>query len=146
MQPPESSKFKILDPLGEGAMGIVYRAVHEASGRTVALKFLRQSLYDDELVSSRFARELEICRKLDHPNIVAILEIGEEHGRSYLAMELLEAETMEERLKAMGPRPVDEIVCIFSTGKISAGSTGFLCSAGRSGKCSRCRLCEGKAM
>ena len=110
MQPPESSKFKILDPLGEGAMGIVYRAVHEASGRTVALKFLRQSLYDDELVSSRFARELEICRKLDHPNIVAILEIGEEHGRSYLAMELLEAETMEERLKAMGPRPVDEIV------------------------------------
>ena len=86
---------EILATLGKGGMGEVYRAVQRSLERTVAIKFISQEKYTDEVNRKRFLREIRACSALQHPNIIKIYDYGEHEKDIYLVMELLEGEPLE---------------------------------------------------
>ncbi len=93
------SHYEIMDRLGEGGMGIVWRARDTKLGRIVALKFLPPHLAADERIKSRFVKEASTASSLQHPNICTIYEIGEtEDGRLFIAMALYEGATLREEI------------------------------------------------
>jgi eukaryotic-like serine/threonine-protein kinase len=86
--------YELLGVLGRGGMGTVYRARHQETGDTVAVKALAQNLTDDEHFRTRFTAEIQALLKLDHPNIVRLLGYGENDGALYFAMELVEGKSL----------------------------------------------------
>ncbi|MCC6987915.1 MAG: protein kinase [Acidobacteria bacterium] len=90
--------YKVLEPLGAGGMGVVYRAQDTVLGRMVALKVLPATSSTDPEAVSRFKREARTASSLNHPNICTIYGFDDLDGRCYLAMELLEGETLDRRL------------------------------------------------
>jgi serine/threonine protein kinase len=87
-------RYEILDKLGEGAMGVVYRARDQSLGRVVALKMLSAELGDEEELHERFHREAEAIGQLNHPNVVSVFDLGQSEGRLYMAMELLDGDNL----------------------------------------------------
>jgi serine/threonine protein kinase/tetratricopeptide (TPR) repeat protein len=90
--------YQILESLGEGGMGEVYRANDPRLGRDVAVKVLSRALISDADAATRFVREARAVASLSHPNILSIFDFGTENGVTYIVMELLEGETLKERV------------------------------------------------
>jgi serine/threonine protein kinase len=104
--------YVLQDVLGEGGMGIVFRAVHERGGETVALKVLKHSLNRDETFRRRFVHEGRAAQEVLHKHLVRILDAGEIEGRQYLAVAYVRGRSLSDRLRDEGPLPVEDVLDI----------------------------------
>jgi serine/threonine protein kinase len=105
------SHYRIVEKLGEGGMGVVYKAEDLKLGRAVALKFLLSHLLESEEHKARFLHEARAAALLDHPNICTVYEIDEVDGRALLAMAFLECQTLKQKIAAR-PLPLSEALDI----------------------------------
>ena len=120
--------YRVLGQLGVGGMGEVYRAWDPKLGREVAIKVIPETLAGDPLRLERFERESRTLAALSHPNVVQVFDAGEQAGQPYLVMELVEGETLRERL-ARGPIPwrqAAELAADTSEGLAAAHLKGFV--------------------
>jgi serine/threonine protein kinase len=103
-------RYEILDKLGEGAMGVVYRARDTALGRVVAIKMLSAELGGEEELTERFQREAEAVGRLSHPNIVTVYDRGQTDGQLFMVMELLEGDDLRSLIEQRLPIPLADRV------------------------------------
>jgi serine/threonine protein kinase len=106
--------YRLEAVLGEGQMGVVYRAVRVGSGETVALKVLRRELSADDVFRRRFEREADVASVLRHDHIVRVVDCRRAADWQYVASEYVHGRSLDERLAAEGPLPVTELVRVIA--------------------------------
>ena len=120
--------YRIVEQIGAGGMGVVYRAHDESLDRDVAVKVLHEAVAQDADRLSRFEREAKAVAKLNHPNILDVYELGDHEGRPFMATELLEGETLLERLEVggLGWRKTAETGAAIAEGLAAAHGAGII--------------------
>jgi serine/threonine-protein kinase len=98
-----TERFTLLEKIGRGGMGVVWRARDEETGQIVALKLLHSAYSDDPDYVTRFERELELARRIKSPNVVGVIGYGVREGTPYLALEYVDGKSLRERLASRGP-------------------------------------------
>lgn len=111
-QPRQVGRYRLMERLGRGGMASVYRAHDPSIGRDVAIKFLHRTLCADEECRTRFLREARAAGALSHPNIVVVHDVGEIDDQPYMAMELLEGESLADRLDGRDPLSVRQVLAL----------------------------------
>ncbi len=122
-------KYRVLGRIGAGAMGIVYRAYHPFLKRVVAIKTMAESLSSDPLLRSRFEHEAEAVAKLEHDNIIAVHDMGEESGLLYLVMEYLDGQDLRSTISLGRTFPIEsklQIMIQVCSGLAHAHSKGVI--------------------
>ncbi|MFI6596739.1 serine/threonine-protein kinase [Nonomuraea sp. NPDC050536] len=117
MERQVSNRYRLIEPLGEGGMGIVWRAYDELLDRTVAIKEVRYSGIGDAKrseLNSRTIREARAAGRLDHPSVVIIHDVIEEDGRPWIVMQLVRSRSLAEVIREQGPLPVGQAALIGS--------------------------------
>src|SRR5436190_18439054 len=94
-------KYRIVERVGEGAMGVVYRALDPVLNRTVAIKVMSDALARDDELRGRFLREAQAAGSLQHPNVITIYDFGEIDGHLFIAMEYVEGADLEALLRRL---------------------------------------------
>ncbi len=110
--PKKIGKYEILDVLGSGGMGIVYRARDPRLGRNVAIKMLTEGFSGNPEMLKRFYQEASQTSALNHPNIVIVFEAGDEDGKPYIVMQYIEGEPLDKILKSKKRTPIELRLCI----------------------------------
>ncbi len=105
-------KYKIEEEIGTGGMGTVYRAKEPESGDPVAIKVLLPEFINDRLLVTRFLREVEMMKELQHPNIISILDSGKESGLVYFIMEYVDGPSLSKIMEEEGILPVEKSVTL----------------------------------
>jgi WD40 repeat protein len=119
--PPGSrlGPYRLMRELGRGGMGVVYEAVHETLGRTVALKVLLPRLFAQQEATRRFLREQRVVSRLEHPHIVTVHEVGVEGGLHYFAMPLLRGRTLAQVLRDRRGKPLPPAEAVALVGAVA---------------------------
>ena len=108
--PAAIGAYRVVDRIGKGAMGVVYSAHDDRGNRPVAVKVMMTDLEGDSETRERFYREAKIAGRLQHRNLITVYDMGEEEGRLYMVMELLEGQTLGDFLKRPDPLPLEQSV------------------------------------
>jgi serine/threonine-protein kinase len=124
-----AGRYELLDVLGVGGMSVVHRARDLTTGELVALKLVASHLADDPVIGYRFSAEAEHLRAVSHPNLVRVLDVGEDGSEQFLVMELVDGETLEQRLRRVGVLPLieaAEIVAAVASGLTALHDAGLV--------------------